>query len=318
MHYDVFNGDADGLCALVQLRLADPRASTLVTGVKRDIALLARVSAQAGDVVTVLDVSLDTNRSDVQRLLGAGARIQYVDHHFAGEIPEHANLQVTIDPAPDICTSLLVDRLLKGRFRPWAIAAAYGDNLGDVADRMAGEAGLEPAQASTLRDLGECLNYNAYGETVADLRFAPDVLFGQLMRHPDPFAFIAERDTFRVLLEGYRADMGLAAALRPERETATAAVYVLPDAAWSRRVSGVFANDLASKNRQRAHAILTAKADGGFLVSVRAPKTNPVGADILCLRFASGGGRKAAAGINHLPAADLERFVAEFGAAFGA
>nr|MCS5525096.1 acetyltransferase [Candidatus Poseidoniia archaeon] len=33
-HYDVFNGDADGICALQQLRLARSRTSTLVTGVK--------------------------------------------------------------------------------------------------------------------------------------------------------------------------------------------------------------------------------------------------------------------------------------------
>jgi len=34
-YYDVFNGDADGICALHQLRLAEPREATLVTGVKR-------------------------------------------------------------------------------------------------------------------------------------------------------------------------------------------------------------------------------------------------------------------------------------------
>ena len=55
---DVFNGDADGLCALHQLRLAEPAAAELVTGVKRDIALLERVAAAPGDLVTVLDVSL--------------------------------------------------------------------------------------------------------------------------------------------------------------------------------------------------------------------------------------------------------------------
>jgi len=36
-YIDVFNGDADGICALHQLRLAEPVESTLVTGVKRDI-----------------------------------------------------------------------------------------------------------------------------------------------------------------------------------------------------------------------------------------------------------------------------------------
>ena len=60
-HYDFFNGDADGICALTQLRNAEPRDSVLVTGVKRDINLLKQVEAQAGDVITVLDVSMDKN-----------------------------------------------------------------------------------------------------------------------------------------------------------------------------------------------------------------------------------------------------------------
>ena len=42
-NYDVFNGDADGICALQQLRLNDPIESKLITGVKRDIQLLDHV-----------------------------------------------------------------------------------------------------------------------------------------------------------------------------------------------------------------------------------------------------------------------------------
>jgi len=84
MYFDVFNGDADGICALHQLRLADPLDSTLVTGLKRDIALLASVPAGDGDVVTVLDISLDRNRDALQALLDRGAIVHYFDHHFAG------------------------------------------------------------------------------------------------------------------------------------------------------------------------------------------------------------------------------------------
>ena len=62
--YDVFNGDADGICALVQLRLAEPRKAHLVTGVKRDISLLKQVDAEPGDRITVLDISMDKNRND--------------------------------------------------------------------------------------------------------------------------------------------------------------------------------------------------------------------------------------------------------------
>lgn len=49
---DVFNGDADGICALHQWRLAYPVETTLVTGVKRDIQLLQSVKVGAGDTAT--------------------------------------------------------------------------------------------------------------------------------------------------------------------------------------------------------------------------------------------------------------------------
>ncbi len=60
--FDVFNGDADGICALHQLRLAEPVNSELITGPKRDISLLKRVQARAGDRITVLDIALSKNR----------------------------------------------------------------------------------------------------------------------------------------------------------------------------------------------------------------------------------------------------------------
>ena len=62
MHYDVFNGDADGILALVQLRLAEPKESQLITGVKRDISLLKRVDVEQASSVTVLDISMEKNQ----------------------------------------------------------------------------------------------------------------------------------------------------------------------------------------------------------------------------------------------------------------
>ena len=56
---DVFNGDADGICALHQLRLHEPRSGArLVTGVKRDIALLDRLDEVSGADITVLDTQV--------------------------------------------------------------------------------------------------------------------------------------------------------------------------------------------------------------------------------------------------------------------
>ena len=110
-YYDVFNGDADGICALRQLRLAFPVESTIVTGLKRQIALLESVPAVRGDVVTVLDISLDRNRKGLASLLARGVTVQYFDHHHAaGPLPKHALLTTTIDESGASCTSTLVDR----------------------------------------------------------------------------------------------------------------------------------------------------------------------------------------------------------------
>lgn len=314
--FDVFNGDADGICALHQLRLAEPRESTLVTGIKRDIALLQLVQAGTGDQVTALDISLDKNRAALSRLLESGASVTYVDHHYAGEIPTHPALHVLIDPDPEVCTSLLVDRLLQGRFRAWAVVAAFGDNLHQAAARAATPLGLTPQQLDVLRELGEYINYNAYGESVEDLYFHPAELYRRLRPYPEPLDFIASDPAFPLLKQGYAADMAQAQALTPEWEYPVGSAYVLPDQPWSRRVSGVFGNYLARVEPGLAHAVLTRKAQGGYLVSVRAPRQNPTGADELCRQFESGGGRKGAAGINHLPESDLERFLARFACAF--
>ena len=77
IYWDVFNGDADGICSLLQMRLAEPRNSKLVTGVKRDIELLDRVEAKDDDKITVLDVSLDKNRDHLKRILDVGACLLY-------------------------------------------------------------------------------------------------------------------------------------------------------------------------------------------------------------------------------------------------
>jgi len=127
--FDIFNGDADGICALTQLRNAEPCDSELVTGVKRDIKLLAGLEIHAGDTLNVLDISMDKNKQDLLRLLQAGAEIFYCDHHVAGDIPDHPKLDALINVEPDICTSLLVNGRLKGAYAGCAVVGVIGDNL---------------------------------------------------------------------------------------------------------------------------------------------------------------------------------------------
>ncbi len=312
-YIDVFNGDADGICALTQLRNAERVDSTLITGVKRDIELLDQVQADAGDKVTVLDVSMDKNRAGVERVLAAGAEVFYVDHHFAGEIPQHPNMQAIINEAADVCTSLLVNGHLRGKFCAWAVVGAFGDNLKTSALALAKTLTLTAEQLQTLENLGTYINYNGYGENIADLHFAPVELFKLVSPYANPLDFIADsRAQFEKLEQGYHSDMTSAASVQPELATAAAAVFMLPNQAWARRVSGVYSNDLTNQFPARAHAVLTEKSNGNYLISVRAPLKNKTGADTLCRRFPTGGGRAAAAGVNDLPKAQLNDFIEQF------
>ena len=166
MNFDVFNGDADGILSLVQLRLADPREATLITGRKRDIKLLSRVKAGNDDQVTVLDISMRSNSDDLQRILNAGADVFYVDHHNAGDMPDAENLTAVIDTSPEICTGMLVDSYLEGAYRAWAVTAAFGDNFPKLAKRKAKGRDLPLEQ---LERLGMLINYNGSGGSVDDL-----------------------------------------------------------------------------------------------------------------------------------------------------
>jgi len=316
--FDVFNGDADGICALLQLRQADPRDAQLVTGVKRDIALLGRVNASAGDRVTVLDVAMGKNQPALDELLETGADVFYADHHVPGDIPQHDNLEVHIDTASDTCTSLIVNGLLGGAAANWAVVGAYGDNLNRSAETLADRVDL-PADARTaLRDLGTYVNYNGYGTELKDLLFDPAQLFRLFLPYRDPLEFLAAgREEFETLRSGYHDDMESANAVAPSFDAPHAAVFMLPDAPWARRVSGVFGNGLANASPARAHAVITARGGSEYVVSVRAPLESREGAAEICSRFATGGGRAAAAGINRLPEDDVDRFVREFSSFYG-
>lgn len=316
--FDVFNGDADGLCALHQFRLAHPRDAVLVTGVKRDIALLTRIvpRAVAGDEATVLDLSLDVNRPALVELLARGVRVRYFDHHCAGDIPDHPLLDAHIEQAPDACASTVVDAYLGGAHRAWAIVGAFGDNMHSTAGRLATDLGLDLAATARLRSLGENLNYNGYGDRETDLVIPPADLYRLMRPYPDPWGFLDGEPVLRDIDGARRGDLALARGIRPATGDEAGAVYVLPDEPWSRRVRGVFGNELARSEPARAHAVVTATAADRYVVSIRAPAADPHGADDLARRFPSGGGRAAAAGINDLPRRDLPAFVDAFVRAF--
>ncbi|TVO73473.1 DHH family phosphoesterase [Sedimenticola selenatireducens] len=307
---DVFNGDADGICALLQMRLADPQKSTLVTGVKRDIQLLSRVDANNDDQLNVFDISMEKNHTDLIRLLGQGVNVFYVDHHRAGEVPQHPHLNAIINTAPETCTSLLVNDYLGGQFKAWAITAAFGDNMIRQAESIGRTMHYSADRISQLEVLGVCLNYNGYGETIDDLHIAPDKLYLSLLDYPEPIDFVNDSSScYSLLKAGYYDDLTLAGRVKCDFQTEAIKIIILPDEPWARRVSGALGNQLTNADPDRAHAVLTGNHQGGYLVSVRAPLSKRSGADEVCGMFPTGGGRAAAAGINHLPLDSYDEFV---------
>ena len=316
--YDVFNGDADGICALVQLRQLEPRDAILVTGVKRDISLLKQVDAVDGDRITVLDISMEKNQSDLVRLLSKGANIFYVDHHAAGKVPVSASLMSLINESSDISTSLLVNNYLRGARLGWGVVGTFGDNLKNVAHEMLSSSSISSDQVVLLEKLGIYMNYNGYGADLSDLHFTPKELYQLVVGYDDPLDFITDsREHFEKLEAGYKQDFAAITSLKPLRVSTSTAIYMLPNQPWARRVSGVFSNDLTNQHPGRAHAVMTEKSSGSYLVSVRAPLLNKQGASKLCSQFTTGGGREAAAGINDLPGDQLNSFIDKFEACFG-
>lgn len=316
--YDLFNGDADGICSLIQLRLAEPKESILITGIKRDIKLLKnlteQVTLQAGDEVTVLDVSMAKNTEYLLATIDAGANVFYADHHQSGDIPVHKNLTALINTAFNTCTALIVSAHLKGRLKKeshaWAIVAAFGDNITKVAEALCEKVGYDEEQINQLRTLGICMNYNGYGADLDDLFYSPAELYKIAVKYTSPFEFIKnEAEVFNTLSNGYDDDMKKALQIKPSHVSESAAMFILPNEKWARRVSGVMGNELANQFPGRAHAILTEREEKAvresgeeeptYQVSIRAPKNNPIGADVIANQF-GGGGRKGAAGINNL------------------
>jgi hypothetical protein len=311
-YFDVFNGDADGICALHQLRLADPLDTTLVTGLKHEIALVERVPARQGDIVTVLDVSLDRNRQALLALLEAGVHVRYFDHHYAGAIPASADLEAMIDAQGALCTSALVDRHLGGRHRVWAAVGAFGDGLDDLGARLASTLALDADAVERLRELGNTLNYNAYGATPADVAMPPLAMYRLVHAYDDPFELLRREAAIDGIARQRRADLELALGVPPLRRTPTADVRVLPDAPWGRRISGELANRVALAMPHKAHLVITPLGGGFFGASVRSPRgRSPLAVDF-CRQYAGGGGRREAAGIERVAQAELEGLMQAF------
>lgn len=318
--FDLFNGDADGIFSLLQLRQADPRPDAArITGVKRDIKLFPRIAGQAGagDRVTALDIGMAKNTDGLTQVLKDGAQVFYVDHHQTGDVPAYENLTVITDDAKETCTAYLVDQYLDGAKAAWAVCGAYGDNFHALAERIATARGID-LPMEQLRELGELVNYNAYGLSVDDLHIHPSELYQLLYDYSGPVGFLEDQPPILdALRTGHRADWDIAQSACEIDVSDAGQILSLPSGAASNRISGLFGNALAEEDPDRAFAILTELGDGAaYRVSIRSPRGRVSGSAANLANQFGGGGRAAAAGIDALSERDLPRFIEAFRAAF--
>ena len=283
MRWFAYNGDADGICSMVQWGLVHGVDGNRVTGVKRDIELLDRINPSKGDEVIVMDISLARNHSMAQKFAQNGANITWFDHHLAGENIE--SISAHIDTSDNVCTARIVEQHL-GVESSWAQVALHGDGLS------------KHSSIPEYRELGELLNYNGYGADLTDLHFHPDDLMMLCLESKTPEQFMLST-AFVKLKEGFDSDMSNADSI-VEKD----GFFLLPNEAWARRVVGVMAHRINEKGTG-PHVIAIDKGST-FQVSIRGK--NGIGE--LCAMF-GGGGRATAGGIDNLPKAEITALMNE-------
>lgn len=312
--YDFFNGDADGMISLHQYRMFSPAHTLKHTGCKRDINLLRYSTGLKNSKLFVFDLSLKTNQQHVSQAIDNHNSIIWFDHHDPGELIHSDKITCHIDTDPNTCTSWLVDKHLDGMFRPWTIAGAYGDNLHELAEQI--NPSFVKSQMQTLQTLGETLNYSGYGNTEADLVSHPYETYRDMSKYNNPFEYIDKSELFGKIKTQFDVDRLELDSAEIIMDHVCGQIVLLPETKASVRYSGIYSNNLATDNPDKAFIILSVIEDG-YKVSIRAPLNNPTEANTLALRFETGGGREKAAGINYLPSQQLDRLKDEFVSVFG-
>ena len=273
MRWFAYNGDADGICSMVQWGLVHGIDGNTVTGVKRDIELLKKINPENGDEIIVMDISLASNHSKASELIQSDIKMTWFDHHLAGE--PIVGLEAHIDTSSDVCTARIVESYL-GVKSDWAQVALHGDGLS------------EHSSKPEFKELGELLNYNGYGADLEDLHFHPDELMRICLESQTPASFL-QTPTFEALRNGFNTDME-----NVDSVVEIDGVYMLPNEAWARRVVGVMAHRINSTG-PGPHVIAIDKGD---VLQISLRGRNGIGE--ICAMF-GGGGRETAGGIDALP-----------------
>ena len=314
-HYDFFNGDADGIISLHQFRLQFPRKSELFTGVKRDVKLLRHAVDIKNATFTVFDISLLSNSDYIEGILKNNNKVSWFDHHEPGDTDLGDNFSIRVDADPNCCTNILVDKFIDGLHRPWTICGAYGDNLHEQAEKL--NPCFSEMTMLQLKEIGETLNYNGYGNEESDLTVHPKDVYLDIQKYRSPFQYRKLSEIYNKINTQMKSDETELNSSEILHTSETGNIILLPNTKASIRYSGIYSNKQTTDNPDKAFAILTEINDDNYRVSIRSPKNNPYEASTLALSFPTGGGREKAAGINELPKTELKKFIDKFEDIYG-
>ena len=310
VYYDFFNGDADGIISLHQYRMHHPQNSEVFTGVKRDVKLLRHCVDIHSSKFTVFDISLLSNKDYVDKILSNGNTIRWFDHHEPGDIELGENFEIFVNADPNCCTNILVDKFLEGLYRPWTICGAYGDNLHEQAEKL--NPNFSSENMRKLKEIGETLNYNGYGNKESDLTVHPKDVYLDIKNYESPFQYRKKSEVYNKIFTQMKSDESELSSSEIIHDSDIGKVILLPNSTASIRYSGIYSNQQTTNSPNKAFAILTLVGDDNYRISIRSPKNNPYGASKLALQFPTGGGREKAAGINELPINQLKNFIEKF------
>lgn len=307
MDYYIFNGDADGIIAARIFHGDGEGKGRFITGVKRDTSLLKQLVHLSDLSIWVFDISVEKNIDSLKKLLEKNCMIKWFDHHVSADIPNHRKFLPVINTDSNINTTWLVSNHQK-RFTPWTVAGLFGDSMVEKALNIGKAIDLNEKQIGKLKEFGELLNYNAYGEKVEDLYYSPVGILKQSFNYSNIFDFINQTDIYEILSKGRAED--LQKALKAEQ--IASGIILFPNTAWAKRVIGDYANALSKKEPDLAHAVLVENKEGDFVVSVRSAINQEKNVAAFCSQFPTGGGRIKAGGINKLSQEDLASFISAF------
>lgn len=308
--YDIFNGDADGIISLHQYRMDKPQHAELITGVKRDVELTRHCTSTQHGKITVFDISLLANKLHMDIIMENHNNVEWYDHHEPGDTKYNDQLVLHVDTSPVCCTNIIIDNILSGKYRPWTICGAYGDNLHDQALKL--NPCFDESTMNQLREVGETLNYNGYGNVESDLTVHPRDVYLDIQQYESPFEYRKESIIYNKIYNQMKLDAKELESSEVLYESSTGSIILLPETSASIRYSGIYSNQQTTDNPTKAYAIFTSINHEMYRVSIRSPKISPAGASKLAMMFPTGGGREKAAGINELPKLELNNFIEKF------